>query len=71
MREGEAVVTAMGESCFHLAEILVRCLSQGSSCYDHQERSDPLKKLKVERMKNPGRMPHLSYPLSIFLDCSF
>ena len=31
MREGEAVVTEMGESSFPLAEILVCFLSQGSS----------------------------------------
>lgn len=45
------MVAGMRESPFHLAEILVHCLSQGSSRYCHQERNDPLQKLKVEKNK--------------------
>ena len=59
MRQGEAVVTEMGESSFHLAEIIVCCLSQGNSWCDHEERNDPLRKLKVEKIRDPGRMAHL------------
>lgn len=51
------LVTEMGENFFHLAETLVHCLSQESSC--NQERNDPLQELKVEKIRDPGRMPHL------------
>lgn len=57
--EGEALIRSprRGKSSFYLAERLVHFLPRGSSWDYHQERNDPLQKLKVEKIRDPGRMP--------------